>query len=339
MPKQKSPSQSAKNICLATGDSAKQTQVQMNNVKRAVHRSIVLTMVSSITFILSIAIVIGMIGAAGKIALFGTVLLLIASIAAALEARALFHTIAEERRVDHLKSEFISLASHQLRTPLSSLQWYAELLNEEKKLTKQQKEYAKEMLFAVRRMNNLIDSLLHAARLECEEIVPRKRAVEINTMIKDLTKELKLSAQEKDITISANIPKNKVILNTDAVLLNVVLQNLCSNAVKYTKIGGAVEVHIETEDTFAIISIHDNGIGIPKKDISRIFQRLFRASNVLKMDTDGNGLGLYITKMVLDSLGGKITVESTEGKGSVFIVKMPLKKRKAASGKRKKKRG
>jgi signal transduction histidine kinase len=143
MAKRKPTLQSAKNICLPSAQAEKQVQVQMTSVKKAVHRSIVLTMVSSIAFLLSVSIVMGVMNPAGIFALIGTGALLIASVAAAFEAKTLFHTIAEEHRVDHLKTEFISLASHQLRTPLSSLKWYAEIFSEEKGLTKEQKGHAK----------------------------------------------------------------------------------------------------------------------------------------------------------------------------------------------------
>lgn len=334
MAKQKSKLQSARNVCLPSKESEKQVQAQMSSVKKAVHRSIVLAMVSSIAFLLSISIVMGVMNPAGIFALIGTGTLLIASIAAAFESRMLFHTIVEERRVDHLKTEFISLASHQLRTPLSSLQWYAQLLSEEKKLTKDQKDDAKEMVFAVRRMNNLIDSLLHAAQLECEEIVPRMKNASINILITDLAKDLKMSAEEKQIAITVRMPKKAVSLYTDTALLGVVLQNLFSNAVKYTNPKGTIDVHVQTKQSAVVITVSDNGIGIPKKDLTRIYQRLFRASNAIKVNTDGNGLGLYITQMVIESLGGAIAVESTEGKGTTFTVTLPIKEKKALKKKK-----
>lgn len=336
MAKHKPKLQSARNVCLPSAESKKQVQMQMTSVKKAVHRSIVLTMVSSITFLLSVAIVMGVMNTAGAFALVGTATLLVASVAAAFEAKTLFHSIKEERRVDQLKTEFISLASHQLRTPLSSLKWYAELLSEEKGLTKDQKDYAKEMVFAVRRMNNLIDSLLHTAQLECEEIVPRMGKVTINILMRNLTKDLKMFAEEKEIEISVHLPKKTIVLHTDAALLGVVLQNLFSNAVKYTDPKGKVGVHVEEKENAVQIIVSDNGIGIPKKDITRIYQRLFRASNVLKIDTNGNGLGLYITKMVIDSLGGTIAVKSMVGKGTTFTVTLPMEKTAAKKTKKKK---
>lgn len=239
-----------------------------------------------------------------------------------------FQDITEERRVDYLKSEFISLASHQLRTPLSSLQWYIELINDEQQLNEEQSEYVKEMDFAAKRMSNLIDSLLHAARLEGGDITPHENTVELTTLVTDLGEELRSMAKEKGISTTVVVPKQKVHIETDSVLLHVVFKNLFSNAVKYTMPGGKVGVNMKASAKNVEITISDNGIGIPKNDQKRLFQRLFRANNVRKMDTDGNGLGLYITKMIVESLGGTVTAKSTEGKGCTFIVKLPIKKRR-----------
>lgn len=245
-----------------------------------------------------------------------------------------FQDITEERRVDYLKSEFISLASHQLRTPLSSLQWYIELINDKKALNDEQKEYVEEMNIAARRMSNLIDSLLHAARLEGGDITPHANEVELTSLIADLGEELRTMAKEKKIATSVSVPKKKVILNTDSVLLHVVFKNLFSNAVKYTMSGGKVAVSMKSTTKHVQIEVSDTGIGVPKKDQKRLFQRLFRADNVRKMDTDGNGLGLYITKMIIESLGGSVLVKSVEGKGSTFTVKLPLNTKKAAKKKK-----
>jgi len=247
-----------------------------------------------------------------------------------------FQDVTEERRVDYLKSEFISLASHQLRTPLSSLQWYIELLNDEKKLKKDQQEYVVEMDIAAKRMSTLIDSLLHAARLEGGDITPHAHTVELTSLMADLGAELRSMAKEKKISTSIDIPKEKIHLETDSVLLHVTFKNLFSNAVKYTPAGGQVGVIVKHGANHVEIGVSDNGIGIPKKDQKRLFQHLFRADNVRKLDTNGNGLGLYISKMIIGSLGGSIIAKSTEGKGSTFIVKLPIKKKKVAKRKKKK---
>ena len=250
-------------------------------------------------------------------------------------AVAVFQDVTEQRRVDYLKSEFISLASHQLRTPLSSLQWYVELLNEEGSMTKEQQEYVNEMDIATKRMSALIDALLHAARLESGHITPQSNEVDLTSLVTELSEELRDMGKQKKITCTVQVPREKIILNTDSVLLHVVFKNLFSNAIKYTPAGKSVSVKMSTAGKNIEIVVADTGIGIPEHEQKRLFQRLFRASNVRKLDTDGNGLGLYITKMITDSLGGSITVESAEGKGSKFTVTLPIRTKKKPTTKKK----
>lgn len=246
-----------------------------------------------------------------------------------------FQDVTEQRKVDYLKSEFISLASHQLRTPLSTLQWYIELLNTEGKVSKEQQEYVNEMTIAAKRMSNLIDSLLHAARLEGGDITPHNNTVDLTAIIADLGEELRALGKEKKIACTIKVPHKKEEIVTDSVLLHVIFKNLFSNAIKYTLPGGSVQVEMKSAKDHVKISVSDTGIGIPKSDQKRLFERLFRAKNVRKMDTDGNGLGLYITKMIVESLGGSVTCKSIENKGSTFTVKLPIKSAKQVSTKQK----
>jgi PAS domain S-box-containing protein len=249
-----------------------------------------------------------------------------------------FQDVTEQRRVDYLKSEFISLASHQLRTPLSSLQWHIELLNNEGKVSKDQQEYINEMSIAAKRMSNLIDSLLRAARLEGGDITPHNNPVNLTSVITDLGEDLRSLGKDKKLSCKITVPKKKVEIETDPVLLHVVFKNLFSNAIKYTLSGGEVSVTMVEKKASVEIAVTDSGIGIPAADQKRLFERLFRADNVRKMDTDGNGLGLYITKMIVKSLGGTISVKSTENKGSTFTVKLPIKAKKAKKAPAKKKK-
>ncbi|KKW40450.1 MAG: Sensor protein yycG [Candidatus Peregrinibacteria bacterium GW2011_GWA2_54_9] len=247
-----------------------------------------------------------------------------------LGAIAVFYDITEERRVDYLKSEFISLASHQLRTPLSTLQWYIELLTSagEKKLSGEQREYLREMEIASRRMARLVDALLHAARLEGKAIKPNRQNFDLREFMEDVAEELRSFAKTSKIACEVQIPDRKCPVSTDVILLHIVLQNLFSNAVKYTLPGGQVEIALQEKPTAYEITVSDTGIGIPKGDQKRIFERLFRADNVRQLDTDGSGLGLYISRMVMDSLGGDIRFRSSEEKGTVFTVYLPKKMRK-----------
>ena len=247
-----------------------------------------------------------------------------------LGAIAVFYDITEDRRVDYLKSEFITLASHQLRTPLSTLQWYIELFTSkgEKKLSGGQNEYLHEMDKASKRMSKLVDALLHAARLEGQAVKPQFRSIDLKEFMEDMAEEFRSLAKASKISCNVHIPNRKCTISTDPILLHIVFQNLFSNAVKYTKSGGQVEIALRIKDKSYDLVITDTGVGIPKEDQRRIFERLFRADNVRQMDTDGSGLGLYISRMVMKSIGGSISFSSTEKKGTMFTVSLPKKLRK-----------
>ncbi|MBU0766927.1 PAS domain-containing protein [Patescibacteria group bacterium] len=235
--------------------------------------------------------------------------------------------VTEERRVDYIKSEFISLASHQLRTPLSTFQWYLELFATDdgaKDFTMVQNESIKEMERASKRMTNLIETLLHAAKLEGGSISPKIEKLEVAIYLNDIASELRSLAKDSKIPCKINIPQEPLEIMTDPILLHVVLQNLFSNAVKYTKEGGEVSISLKKNKDTVDIVVEDSGIGIPKDEQPRIFERLFRARNVQIVDTDGSGLGLYISKMVAENMGGKLSFESEEGKGTKFVLSLPM---------------
>jgi len=237
-----------------------------------------------------------------------------------------FQDITEERRLDYLKSEFISLASHQLRTPLSALRWYVELFAENKKnLNAEQRGYLGEMETSITRMVALLTSLLHAARLEGENLAPEIQDVDITQVLQEMEQDIQTQVHEAGLACKLVTPRAKIIVRTDPTLLRIVLQNLMSNAVKYTPKNAKEPITIELTQKGASISISvkDSGMGIPQEEQKRVFQKFFRAKNVRKRDTDGNGLGLYITRTIIERLGGTIDFTSEENKGTVFTVTMP----------------
>jgi len=240
-------------------------------------------------------------------------------------AVAVLQDVTEERKVDYIKSEFISLASHQLRTPLSTFQWYLELLNDgETKFTDEQKESVKEMTKASKRMTNLIDTLLNAARLEGGNITPELKEVDMNELVEELTEELQSLTKDANLKPEINAPENIRSIRTDPILLNVVMQNLFSNSVKYSEEGKSIVFTVKEDGEYLVFSVKDFGLGIPEKDQTRIFERLYRATNVREVDTTGSGLGLFISRMIAKSLGGEIVFKSKENKGSEFILRLPI---------------
>ncbi len=237
-----------------------------------------------------------------------------------------FQDVTEERRLEERKSEFVTLASHQLRTPLASLQWYVELLADEKKsLTSAQRGYLVEMRRASDRMLSLLTTLLHAAQYEGKGVQPAIRDVDLSALASDAHGECKAFAQESGVSCTFTGPKQPLMVRSDPVLLKIILQNLLSNAVKYSSYRrkGRVALTVGARRGGVVIRVEDTGIGIPKAEQKRIFERFFRADNVRKFDTDGNGLGLSICKSIVERLGGTITFTSKENAGTTFTVVLP----------------
>ncbi len=243
---------------------------------------------------------------------------------------AVFQDITEERQVDYMKSEFISLASHQLRTPLSALLWYIELLDsaEGTRMTAEQRSYIREMTTAAKRMSSLVDALLQVSRLEGGGIRPVHSPMDLGAFLGEIADEERTLAKEFKVSVALHVPVRPVKVRTDPTLLAIVLQNLLSNAVKYSRKGGHVSITLRKRNRDVEIAVSDDGIGIPQKEQQHLFQKLFRAKNVHTVDATGSGLGLYISKMVMGTLGGSIRLQSKENKGTEVTIRLPIKQRK-----------
>ena len=240
-------------------------------------------------------------------------------------ALVVFQDVTEERHLDYLKSEFISLASHQLRTPLSAIRWYAELLQDSAEaFNEDQKQYVTEIDHSVRRMIALLGSLLHAARMEDDKLQPEVRVANLSSLVADALRDTQEMFEGSSIKYALDLPNESIPVTTDPVLMRVVLQNLIGNAVKYSPKETTVTIGVKHEKDRAILTVSDVGIGIPSSEQGRIFEKFFRAQNVRRMDTDGNGLGLYISKSIIDRLGGSLSFVSAEGKGTTFSVSLPI---------------
>lgn len=238
-----------------------------------------------------------------------------------------FHDVTEERKLDYMKSEFISLASHQLRTPLSAISWYIELLqtDDNEKLTETQQSYVAEMSSASQRMARLIDALLHVSKLEGGGVAPVDQQVDLAALVRDVAEDERSLAKDRKISMELSLPSSLHVI-TDPTLAQIVLHNLLSNAVKYSEAGDAITVQLAQSAERISITIQDTGLGIPEKEQQYLFTRLFRASNATKTDTTGSGLGLYISRMIAEQLHGRISFRSTEGEGTTFTFELPLKK-------------
>jgi PAS domain S-box-containing protein len=231
-----------------------------------------------------------------------------------------FRDITLEHEIDRMKSEFISLASHQLRTPLSAVKTYSHMLLDGfmGPLEPAQSEALKTIITASNRMNELISTLLNITRIESGSISVTPKKINLSTLVEDIAKELKHSVQNKKLAMTLEVPTSPVYVRTDNLILKEIVSNLTTNAIKYTPEGGAVSIEVKLRKDKAIIAVTDTGIGIPKYAQNQIFSKFFRAPNVVKMETSGTGLGLYLVRGLADALGGKVWFESKEGEGSTF---------------------
>jgi len=243
----------------------------------------------------------------------------------------------KEKEVDRAKTEFVSLASHQLRTPLSSINWYAEMLlaGDAGKLNDDQNSFVEEIAKGNKRMVDLVNSLLDVSRLELGTFSVEPEEMQVCDSAKSIIKELKPDIKKKQMTLKFNCEKNIPKINADPKLVRIIFQNILSNAVKYTPEKGIINMDIKVEDKYIVIKIKDNGLGIPKNQQKKIFEKLFRADNVKSSDTEGTGLGLYLVKSIVDSSGGSIEFESEENKGTTFTVNLPLSGMKERKGSKK----
>lgn len=234
--------------------------------------------------------------------------------------------ITKEREIDKMKTEFISLASHQLRTPLAAIKWFLEILlnGDTGKLSKQQQEIAENIDQSNNRMIDLVNSLLDISRIESGKITPELIPTDVKKLVEALLLELKNSAKEKQLKISFEITDSIKEVMIDPKLIRNVYMNLLTNAIKYTPSKGNVAIKIMIKKGMLFSEIADTGYGIPKKNQDKIFGKFYRADNITTKVPDGNGLGLYSVKKIIEACKGTIDFESKEDKGTTFWFELPL---------------
>ncbi|MFA5022354.1 MAG: ATP-binding protein [Patescibacteria group bacterium] len=234
--------------------------------------------------------------------------------------------ITKEKQIDKAKTEFVSLASHQLRTPLSAINWYAEMLlaGDAGKINKEQKKYLDEIYRGNQRMVELVNALLNVSRIDLGTFAIEPQPTDIIEVAKSVVNELKQQIKIKKLNLKEDYDKTLPIMKVDPKLIRIIFQNLLSNSVKYTPSKGQIDFIIQKEKNSVLVKVKDNGYGITKSQQNKIFTKLFRADNVREKDTEGTGLGLYVVKAIVDQSKGKIWFESEEGKGTTFYVTLPL---------------
>lgn len=242
--------------------------------------------------------------------------------------------ITEQKRLEDARISFISVASHQLRTPLTSIKWISELLlsGDVGPVPEKQKEFVEDLYVSSRRMINLVNSLLNIARIESTELRVRAEAIDFRNLYSEILKELDVRIKEKGHSISLTIGNGAEDMHTDSKLLYEILKNILTNSIKYTDKKGVIKVAVKKSNDEIVISVSDNGIGIPKDEQPRVFEKFFRGTNAVKISTDGTGLGMYIVKNLADLLSGRVWFESEENKGTVFYLALPAAGPRAHEG-------
>lgn len=234
--------------------------------------------------------------------------------------------ITEEEEIDKSKSEFVSVASHQLRTPISAINWYTEMLlgGDVGSITDKQRDYLNEVYRSSKRMAELVGALLNVSRIELGTFAMEPKQIRMDESVKSIVEEIQLEIKAKKLNIVCTCGYDLPVINMDPNVLRIVLQNIISNSVKYTPENGSINVGLSKNDNNVLIEISDNGYGIPLNQQDKIFTKFFRADNVREKDTDGTGLGLYIAKELIKKAGGKIWFKSAENRGTTFWISIPI---------------
>jgi PAS domain S-box-containing protein len=250
----------------------------------------------------------------------------------------ILHDISREKLVEKIKTEFVSLAAHQLRTPLSAIKWIIKMFldGDLGRISKEQKEFLEDAYKSNERMIELVNNLLDVSRIEEGRYIFKPSLSSLEEIIQERVAYYQPEAQKKGLKLEFKKPKKavpKIMLDREKIM--VAIDNLIRNGLKYTLRKGRVTISLKGGPEEAEVSVQDTGVGIPQDQQKRIFTKFFRASNVVRMDTTGSGLGLYIVKNIIEAHGGRIWFQSEEGKGTTFYFTLPINQKSGgAAGKR-----
>ena len=234
-----------------------------------------------------------------------------------------FERLAEASR---MKSEFVSIVSHQLRAPLSNLRWVIDLLMSGRlgPIEEKQTEYFKLLKENSSRMRDLVSDLLVVSKIESATLPLNQEKFFLAEVVQNIIAQYNLFAKASNIEIKFDSGKALPQIFADQAQLRLVLENLLDNAIRYVREKGVIQISLAQKESKIYFEIKDSGVGIPKEDQKYIFRKFFRAKNVLRHQTQGSGLGLYIAKSIIEKSGGKIGFISQEGQGSTFWFTVPI---------------
>lgn len=231
--------------------------------------------------------------------------------------------VTKDIEISEMKSQFISIAAHQLRTPLSAIKWIVSffLQGDVGSISTEQKDLLEKAYISNERMIRLVDDLLNVSRIEENRIAYNFEKEKLETVIDSVVDFYKIRAKDKNITFNyiRNLT-NSFYVWVDLDKIKMVFDNILDNAFKYTPSGGKINIELHYNKNNAQVIILDDGIGIPKNEMDKLYTKFFRAQNVIRFETEGTGLGLFIVKSIVESHGGKILCDSNVGKGTKFTI-------------------
>ena len=239
---------------------------------------------------------------------------------------AIIKSVEKIAEVSKMKSEFVSIASHQLKTPLSGIRWSLDVLFDDRSgtLNSKQGEYLKDIQENTTRMIKLVSDLLDVSKIEFGKMNINIQEVDLKKVVEDSAKEFNSFARANNVELKLDIDGNINKVKTDPVRIKLAVQNFIDNAIKYTgDKEGLIKICLRNKDKNVFCSVADNGVGISEKEQKKVFDKFFRGNGIAKKQTIGTGLGLYIAKVAIESSKGRVGFSSEEGKGSVFWFTLP----------------
>ena len=236
----------------------------------------------------------------------------------------LFHDITELKQLDQIRRDFVANVSHELRTPLSILRGYIEVLFDEPQTSREELTRILSIMERhSKRLQRLVDELLSLAQLESSQAELELSVVRMDELFNNLTRDWKEKLARKNLKVIVDLPSKPLMLRADGTRLEEVLHNLLDNAMKFSPDNGQIRLRGARRGSNVVLSVADNGIGISKEHLSRIFERFYRADKARSRELGGTGLGLAIVKHIAQLHGGRVEAESELGRGTTILVVLP----------------